>query len=198
MTRRSIVSPSLARCSCAGVFHRASRDARAVAAAIALTSVAVLFGCATDPTQGYSFSSTFRSDVPSVHVPIWQNLTFSRGLENDLSEAIAAEIRRGTPMAVTSAEAAASELTGTIVSTELKRLTTSSQTGLVEQLGVVVLVDFQWRESRTGRVLVARRSFSGAGSFTPAQGVSERLERGQRSAVQELARAIVNEMRSGF
>ena len=64
--------------------------------------------------------------------------------------------------------------------------------------GSVMTVDFEWRDARTGEYIVRRREFSATESFVPARPSNERLELGQQAVVQELARAIVSEMRSSW
>jgi len=159
-------------------------------------------GCSSDPTKGYAFSSSYRTDIQSINVPIFQNTTFSRGIENDLTEAIIVELRKSTPWSVTNADGAQTTLRGSIVSAELKKLSTSRDTGLVEELAVSLTVDFEWKDNRTGQVLVARRGFTSAEPFVPARGTSgainERIETGQFAAVQELSREIVGSLRASW
>lgn len=154
--------------------------------------------CSSDPSQGYSFASTYRQDVETVAVPIFANQTFDHGVEAELASAIVAELRKVTPWRVDQSGSAQTTLSGVVTSSELRKLTTARQTGLVETLALVISVDFEWKDNRTGRVLAARRDFSAAEAFTPARGVGERIDTGRHAAVQELARAIVNELRTGW
>ncbi len=155
-------------------------------------------GCASDPRQGYSFSTTFRQDVESISLPIFRNTTFAHGLEVELTEAIASELRRQTRYTIVQEETAQTTLRGTLTGSELRKLSTARESGLVEELGVSLTVDFEWKDNRTGRVLVSRRAFTSTEAFAPARGVGERIEIGQHAAVQELARGIVAEMRAGW
>lgn len=154
--------------------------------------------CATDPRQGYSFSSTFRTDVDSISIPVFQNTTFARGLEVELTEAIVAELRKSTDWTIVQEETAQTTLRGTITSSELRKLSTARNTGLVEELGVILTVDFEWKDNRTGRVLTARRGFSASEPFAPARGIGDRIQTGQHATVQEMAHDIVAELRSGW
>ncbi len=147
---------------------------------------------------GYSFRSARPDGVRTVAVPLFENKTYSKGLEAQLTEAIIKEIQRSTAWVVTSREKADTVLTGSITNASLQTLSIGRVTGLVLEQGVQISVDFDWRERRSGHVLVSRRSFDGLGSFVPAQGTQERLELGQAVTVQELARDIVNELRSNW
>jgi hypothetical protein len=173
-----------------------------VGAALMLASGAagamMLSACASDPTQGYSFSPAFRQDVRSIAVPIFQNDTFYHGAENLLTEAIVMELRRQTPYVLVDRSAAQTVLTGTIRSVDLGTLATDRETGLAAETAVQMSVDFSWADARTGRVLTVRRNFSAARSFVAARQGGERIETGQQQTIQTLARDIVAEMRSGW
>lgn len=166
--------------------------------AVALLSCCVAAGCASDPTRGYSFESSYSTDVRTVHVPIFENPTFARGVEIELTDAIIKEIQRVTPWTVVAAESAQTSLTGRITEAELRRLSTGRDTGIAQELAYSVTVEFEWKDNRTGRVLTSRRGFRASDTFVPARGVGERIEHGQRGAVQRLARDIVAELRSNW
>lgn len=182
--------------------HPARRTVARLAACALLAAALFPAACATNPHDGYSFDSSFRSGVSSVNVPVFRNDTFARGVEVELAEAIAHEIRTRTPWRVVQNSTASTALAGTITSADLSRISTARDTGLVEELAYSLTIDFSWTDSRTGKSLLARRNFRAAEPFVPAKGtdgpINERLEVGQAGAVQELARRIVDEMRSGW
>lgn len=155
-------------------------------------------GCANDPRQGYALASGYREDIRTIAVPIFDNTTFSHGLEAQLTDAIVKEIHRTTPWRVAPVDLADTELTGVITGSSLRRLSRQRDTGLAQELAVSLTVSFEWKDGRTGEVLVARRNFRTADTFTPAQGVQERIELGERAAVDRLARDIVGELRSSW
>ncbi len=174
---------------------RGLRAGVVVGVAAGLSWAAGLSGCASDPTRGYALSSSYDTAVRTVHVPIFKNPTFSRGLEADLTEAVIKEIQAATPWRVVGSRDAETELTGTIVDARLRSLSTDRRTGLAQELDVELTVDFEWRDRRSGKVLVARKSFTASEAFAPASPVQETLESGQFAAVQRLARDIVTELR---
>lgn len=165
---------------------------------LALVFVPALAGCSSDPTRGYSFSSTFPSDVRSVSVPVFENQTFQTGLEADITDAIIKEIQRATPMRVVQSETADSKLTGVLRSAELRRLSLDRQTGLVQEMALDLTVDFEWTDLRTGKSIVARRNFSSADTFVPSRQTGERIDIARTGASQRLARDLVNELRSAW
>lgn len=171
-------------------------NARHAGLAVALGLMMV--GCASDPKDGYSFSSTYREDIKTISVPIFENATFEHGMEAELTDAIIKEIHRTTPWRVAPRDAADTTLSGTITDAELRKLGTQDKSGLVQELAVELTVRFEWKENRSGKVLVARRNFRAAESFVPSNGAKERLEIGQRSAIDQMARDLVAELRSAW
>lgn len=164
-----------------------------------IASVALLqSACSTDPTAGYAFGEAYDTDIQTVSVPIFRNETFSRGLEIQLTDAIVKRLQRYTPYRVVASEGADTTLSGAITRTELQRLSDDPQTGLVEEQTYRITVRFTWLDNRTGQARVSRENFSATGVFAPARGVGDRLEVGQREAIGELARDIVESLRSAW
>lgn len=158
-------------------------------------------GCATDPTKGYSFATTYDSSVRTVSVPIFENATFWTGVETELTEAIISEIRRATPWVVTPETPGGggdTTLSGVVRRVDLRRLSTSRASGLVEEQVLTVEVDFNWRDNRTGELRLSRRRFAAGGAFVPSRPSAERIDVGRREAIQQLARDIVSELRSSW
>lgn len=159
--------------------------------------IAVVFsGCAADPTKGYSTASVFDRDIATISVPIFENDTFYRDIEFQLTEALIKEIERQTPYKVTSAVRADSAFSGRVREVELDRLSRSRRTGLAEEAVLSVTIDFEWRDLRTNQLLVERQSFSGHGLFVPSEPTSEPIELGRFAVVQQLAADIVGEMQA--
>ncbi len=158
----------------------------------------MLSGCASDPTQGYSFTASHDDTIRTVAVPIFANPTYSHGLEVELTDAIIKEIQAKTPWRVTSGGAANTTLSGTLTDSRMKRLAIGRGTGYSQELAVELVVDFDWKDVRTGKTLVSRRNFVASESFVPATPANERIEAGQHAAVQRMARDIVAELRSNW
>ena len=172
--------------------------ARVVALALLAVGGLWLGGCSADPTQGYSFTHSHDETVRTVSVPMFQNPTFTRGIEVELTDAIIKEIQAKTPWRVTTEGSANTTLTGTLTDSRLRRLSIGRDTGYSQEIAVELTVDFDWKDSRTGKTLVSRRSFTASEAFIPASPANERIEAGQHAAVQRLARDIVAELRSNW
>lgn len=160
--------------------------------------VLALSGCASDPTRGYAWGSTYSGNVQSISVPIFNNETHATGLETQLTEAIVKQIQRSTPWVVTVGRSADTTLQGTITGVEYARLSVTRGSGLVQEQAVRIEVRFEWMDNRTGQTLVSRERFSAVSVFVPARGTGERAEIGHRSAIAELAEDVVSELRADW
>jgi len=166
---------------------------------LVLTAVVLLLrGCASDPSRGYSKQSLYPQNIATVHIPIFENATFDRDVEFELTDAVIKEIESRTPYKVASSSHADTILTGRIRTVTRDSLSRSRLTGLSEEVIVSVTIDFQWRDLRSGNLLVARESFSGHGLFVPSRPSSEPIALGKFAAVQQLARDVVDEMQSDW
>lgn len=154
--------------------------------------------CASDPTRGYSFRSTHSETIRTVSVPVFENTSFATGLESELTEAIVKEIQRTTRWTITRSAVADATLTGAVVSSDLRRLSGNVATGLDQEMITEVRVDFEFKDNRTGRVLVSRRGFAASGTFVTSRTVGELPQVGRTGAVQTLARDIVAEFREAW
>lgn len=169
-----------------------------LAGAVLATLSIILGGCASDPTRGYVWGSTYSNSVASVSVPVMKNETFATGLETQLTEAVVKEIQRETPWVVTTGRGADTTLQGTITGIEYDRLSSAPGTGLVQEQAVRISVRFDWVDNRTGKTLLSRDRFAASAVFVPSRLTGERAEVGHRDALQELARDMVRELRSDW
>jgi len=150
--------------------------------ALCLATCLAATGC------GYSAASLYPPGIRTVHVQFMDNRTFRRGLEVDLTRAVADEIKLRTPLLFGSRSSADSVLTGELVDFE-EDVVVHDGTGEVLRRGVTLRVRFRWVDRLTGADLV------------PAATVKEavRLVRGEHRtdlAVQEAAERIVQKMQA--
>ncbi|MDG2055099.1 MAG: LptE family protein [Phycisphaerales bacterium] len=160
-------------------------------------------GCAQDPTQGYSInSSTYTTNINTIAVPIFTNDTYMRNISFWITDAVIKEIEARTPYKVASQATADSLLEGTVAGVELRTISKSRETGLNQEVLVVVQIDFSWRDLRSGEPMMERTGFSADAVFTPSgttnQKPGEPLELGEFAVVQQIAEDIVDEMRNDW
>jgi hypothetical protein len=151
-------------------------------------------GCSSDPTQGYSFASSYDQRVQSISVAVFENATFHPGIEADLASALIRRVQRDTPWKVVGDATAQTSLTGVINDVQISRLTQDTAGGISQQVAVRLIMDFQWRSNVTGRLLAERRGLAVTESFIPAAG--EPIDVGFSAATDEAAGAILEAMRS--
>ncbi len=164
----------------------------------ALGCLTGLTGCASDPSQGYAFSTVFDESINSVAIPILRNETTSRGLEVQLTESLIKELQRRTPWHIAPTDQADTTLVGVITATGLRASSNARGSGLVQEQAVQITMRFEWRDNRTGEILVARDNYSASAIFSPNIKIGDRIETGQRAVIEELAYDIISEMRSGW
>ena len=165
---------------------------------MALAAIALLGSCSSDPRAGYSSASLFDEEIRTIGVRVFDNTTFEHGLEVLLTDAIVKEIHRTTPWRVVTDDLAQTTLSGTITNVRLRRISRSRPSGLVQELAYEVAADYDWKDNRTGRVMVARRNFRSSDAFAPTLNVNERIDIGAQGAVEEMARDIVASLRSNW
>ena len=141
---------------------------------------------------GYTHKTTFPQDVQSVQVKMFGNRTFYRGFEFALTEAIIKEIELRTPYKVVSNDAADTRLQGSIVGINQVSLSRRRDSSLPEEMEIQMMVDFSWRNQRTGKVMTDRKGLLVVGRYVPP--LKETLSAGEREAVQKMASQIVASM----
>ncbi|MEO0514053.1 MAG: LptE family protein [Planctomycetota bacterium] len=147
---------------------------------------------------GYSTAELFPTQYQSVAVPIFDNRTFYRGVEFDLTEALIKEIEQRTPYKTMDANVADTLLSGTVTSVLVEQLSRTREAGLPQEVQVTITINYDWTDQRSGSQLVSRRSFSSVGRYVPTQPVGEGFEIGQHAAVERLARDIVSSLRGDW
>lgn len=141
---------------------------------------------------GYTHKTVFPTDVRSVQVSMFENRTFYRGLEFDLTEALIKEIELRTPYKAVSNDAADTTLKGTIINVKQVVASRRRSGGLPQEMELQVTVDFIWRNQRTGKIITDRQGLMVAGRYLPALG--ETLSAGEHETAQKLATQIVSAM----
>ncbi len=163
---------------------------------LAAWPLAIVCGCA-----GYQIGNAglFPNHIDTVHVPVFESVSFRRNLGERLTEAVVKEIELRTPYKVVGPQHADSILSGEIFG-ENKHVTVTAPTGEPRQSEVSMTVKVRWTE-RNGSVLrdgapipldVDTVDVLGTGKVTPEVGQS--LTTAQQTAIQRIASQIVSLM----
>ena len=141
---------------------------------------------------GWHWGSVYRQDIHSVAVPVFSSRDFHRGVEFQLSDSLAKRIEEFTPYKIEPRERADTVLEGEIVSIVPSTLTLSPYTATPEEEEYSIIVNFTWKDLRTGKILVSRLGFEQTTTYFPNLGEGQYVA--VQSAVERLSLGIVNEM----
>ncbi|MCF6158236.1 MAG: hypothetical protein E3K32_06635 [wastewater metagenome] len=151
--------------------------------------IASLGGC------GYSSKSLLRSNVRSIYIPIFDNDTFRRGLEFELTKAVIDQILIRTQLNIVNKDEADSVLLGKITNVFEDVLIEDTRDNIVESR-VIVAVAVQWIDKRTGRTIIERKNIKSAAEFIVLR--NETLTTAGNEAFVRIARDIVEEMQEDW
>ena len=150
---------------------------------------AIQSGCA-----GYQTGNQilFRNDVRTVHVAIFESVSYRRFLGQRLTEAVIRKIELNTPYLVTPPETADSFIQGRIVR-DTKRADGVNRSDEPRNIRVAWRVEFTWVD-RAGNVLSHRKSIriDEDENFVPEGGQS--LTTAQQRLIEKISREIVGQM----
>jgi hypothetical protein len=186
----------------AGVLRRRRSTSAVVLAGVAALAIGSggcgyqQSGSADNAPAGYQWSSLYRGDVRTVAVPIFTNKTFYRGVEFDLTKAVASQLEARSPYKIADREKADTILEGEIVRVRQRTVSNSPNNTLPQEQLYVVRVNFIWKDLRTGKILTERKDFEQANAYYPTLGEGQFV--GQQENVERLALAIVQELQAAW
>jgi hypothetical protein len=142
---------------------------------------------------GYSNESLFPQDVSTVCVQMFDNRTFRRGVEFELSDALAKRIEAETPYKiVSSTDRADTVISGQIVSINESALSLERQLGGVLEREVALQAVVNWKNMKTGELLIANQQVAASASYSTYQ--KQDFGYASNLAANNLARKIVELM----
>jgi len=143
--------------------------------------------------SGYSNESLFPEDVGSVYVEMFDNRSFRRGVEYELTDALAKRIEAETPYKIISRrDHADTVISGQIVQVSESALTSERQTGRALEKEVQLRAVVNWKNLKTGELLIDNRSVSASATFSEWQNQGFRYA--SALAANNLAQRIVELM----
>ena len=158
---------------------------------------ATLMGCGNvDPKVGYTSRSLFDENIKSVEVRIFSTKEFRRGLEFELAEALVKRIEADTPYKVLKGSRADTLLEGQLIRVSQAVLADLYDSDLPAEKQQQLVVDFTWKDLRSGQILAGERSVRVVAEYAPP--VGENFFSGQQELMDEMARKIVNRMRQSW
>lgn len=154
-----------------------------------LTCIIVLFalisGC------GYTSKSLISRKINSIYIPIFENDTFRRGLEFDLTKAVKDEIMSKTKLRILHKDSADTILTGKIVKVTEGMLSSNVADDIVESR-VTIFVDIKLVDRITGRTLVEVEELNQSAEFVVRRG--ENIKSASQESLAGLAEKVVYQL----
>jgi hypothetical protein len=151
-------------------------------------------GSSANAPAGYHWSSLYRQDVKTVAVPIFANKTYYRGVEFELTEAIAKQLEAHAPYKIVPQGKADTILEGEITRVLVRTVSDDRIANIPQEQLYMVRVNFTWKDLRTGRILVERKDYDQAAPYYPTLGEGQFTA--EKQNVERLALAIVQELQA--
>ena len=149
--------------------------------------------CGCDGMAGYSNESLFPEDVHSVCLEMFDNQTFRRGVEYELSDALAKRIEVDTPYKIVSdSDRADTVISGQIVSIGEFALSTDRELGTVLEKEVELRAVVNWKNLKTGQLMMDHLNVRASASYSQYQ--QQDFKYASTLAANNLARKIVELM----
>ena len=145
---------------------------------------------------GYTTRSQYRQGVSTIAVPIWHRAAdeYRREIEIRLTESLVKRIEAETPYKVVDRSRADTVLEGTLRRVQQSVLSFDPRTRQAREIQARFLVDFTWKDLRTGEVLVERKKFPVTTEYIPPCPFGEDFFLGSEDAVNKLAQRIVEQL----
>jgi hypothetical protein len=133
------------------------------------TAGGLLGGCAG--ASGYTNASLFPSDIATVYLEMFDNRSFRRGAEYTLTDALAKRIEAQTPYKIVSdRDRADSVMSGQLVAIGEGLLTINRQTARALEKEVSMTAVVNWKNLKTGRLMLNNQTVTATASFSEIQG----------------------------
>jgi len=144
----------------------------------------------------YHWNSLYREDIQTVAVPVFSTKDFRRGIEFRLTEAVIKQLESHAPYKVVPKERADTLLEGEVTSVHVGTLSKDFQTNLPREQAVVITVDLTWKDLRTGKILLQRKSLQQEAVYYPQ--LAEGEYAGTQQAIERFAMIIVQELQADW
>ena len=142
---------------------------------------------------GYCDESLFPDDVGTVYVQMFDNRSFYRGVEYELTDALAKRIESQTPYKVVSKpDLADTVISGQLSDVDQSVISSERQTGRALEKQVHLRAVVNWKNLKTGELLLDSASANSSASFSQWQ--NQGLNYASSLAANNLAEKIVELM----
>lgn len=151
-------------------------------------------GYSADRTAVARKTNSRNDRIRTVALDVFESKEFRRGLELQLTEALAKRLEGETPYKLTDKKRADTLLTGEIKEVRQSTIGRDFKAVRPRETTATVLVSFQWKDLRTGEILVDRPNFVQTVDYIRPLG--EDFYHASQRAMDRLAERILEEMES--
>jgi Lipopolysaccharide-assembly len=151
-------------------------------------------GYSADRTAVARKANSRNDRIRTVALDVFESKEFRRGLELQLTEALAKRLEGETPYKLTDKKRADTLLTGEIKEVRQSTIGRDFKAVRPRETTATLLVSFQWKDLRTGEILVDRPNFVQTVDYIRPLG--EDFYHASQRAMDRLAERILEEMES--
>ena len=142
---------------------------------------------------GYSNSLLYPEDIETVYVEMFDSKSFYRGIEYELTDAVAKRIEANTPYKIVSDRSKADTvISGYISSATRHLLTIERETGRALEREASLEAVVEWKNLKTGEMLINSKTVIASASYSEWQ--SQGFRYGYTLSANRLAEKIVELM----
>jgi hypothetical protein len=142
---------------------------------------------------GYSTQTLFPDNIATVRLEMFDNRSFRRGVEYDLSDALAKRIELDSPYKIVSdKDRADSVLSGQLTFIGESTLTTERDLARPLEREVFLTAVVNWKDLKTGRMMINSETVTATASYSSFQ--NQDFTYASSLAANRLARRIVERM----
>jgi len=178
---------------CRIVTNSRRRHGLPIALCSLVTAVSALpVGCGYSTQRPFARTDPDGKPIRTVAVDVFQSREFRRGLELRLTEALAKRIEAETPYRLADKRRADTIMTGEVKEVRQGTIGRDFQQNRPRETAATFVIAFQWKDLRTGRVLVDRPNFIQTVDYIRPLG--EDFYDSSQEAMDKLAERIVEQM----
>ena len=141
---------------------------------------------------GYQADAVFRRNIDSVHVEMFGSREFRRNLDYGLTEAVKKRVNMETPYRLTGKAEADTLLRGEVLEERQAAFSQDFDSRLPRETQLTLACRLEWKDLRTGEILLQRPVFLQAADYLRPTGETEAYA--QQVVIDKLAARIVEQM----
>ena len=149
-------------------------------------ALSTLVGC------GYRAEGLFRPNIDTIAIDMFESREFRRNLEFQLTEAVKKRINLETPYRLAPKETADTILRGEVLEERQAAFAPDFASRIPRETQLTLAVRVEWKDLRTGEILLDRPVLLQAVDYLRPTGETERYA--QQVVIDKLAARIVSEM----